>query len=138
MDLTVMHGCLRTTRIWLPAHVLSTQSPSAVGKAGTELLVRYFVGTELGVVNLLQKNFDWSSNSLWYEEIPNARDPSKTLFLLGDKDTIIAPSRVKLYLRSHGVRKGLWCDPNGRHGQALLAGGEGCKVVYEWLKEREC
>ncbi|KAJ3882897.1 hypothetical protein F5051DRAFT_343702 [Lentinula edodes] len=105
---------------------------------GTELLVRYFVGTELGVVNLLQKNFDWSSNSLWYEEIPNARDPSKTLFLLGDKDSIIAPSRVKLYLRSHGVRKGLWCDPNGRHGQALLAGGEGCKVVYEWLKEREC
>ncbi|KAJ4478210.1 hypothetical protein J3R30DRAFT_3333115 [Lentinula aciculospora] len=105
---------------------------------GTELLVRYFVGTELGVVNLLQRNFDWSSNSLWYEEIPNARDPSKTLFLLGEKDSIIAPSRVKLYLRSHGIRKGLWCDPNGRHGQALLSGGEGCKVVYEWLKEREC
>ncbi|KAJ3987296.1 hypothetical protein F5890DRAFT_1631901 [Lentinula detonsa] len=105
---------------------------------GTELLMRYFVGTELGVVNLLQRNFDWSSNSLWYEEIPNARNRSKTLFLLGDKDSIITPSRVKLYLRSHGIRKGLWCDPNGRHGQALLAGGEGCKVVYEWLKEREC
>jgi pimeloyl-ACP methyl ester carboxylesterase len=104
---------------------------------GTELLVRYFVGTEMGVVNLLQKRFDWSSNSLWYEEIPNARDPSKTLFLLGDKDSIISPERVKLYLRSHGIRKGLWCDPNGRHGQALLAGGEGCKVVYDWLKERE-
>ncbi|KAJ3778782.1 hypothetical protein FB446DRAFT_768139 [Lentinula raphanica] len=104
---------------------------------GTELLVRYFVGTELGVVNLLQRNFDWSSNSLWYEEIPNARDSSKTLFLLGDQDSIIAPARVKRYLRSHGIRKGLWCDPNGRHGQALLAGGEGCKVVYEWLKERE-
>ncbi|KAE9410640.1 hypothetical protein BT96DRAFT_953179 [Gymnopus androsaceus JB14] len=105
---------------------------------GTELLVRYFVGTELGVVNLLQRNFDWSSNSLWYEEIPNARDPSKTMFLLGEKDSIINPARVKLYLRSHGVRKGLWCDPNGRHGQALLAGGEGCKMVYDWLEEREC
>lgn len=117
--------------------------------------MRYFVGTELGVVNLLQRNFDWSSNSLWYEEIPNARDPSKTMFLLGEKDSIINPAvslqalrssnsltrsaqRVKLYLRSHGVRKGLWCDPNGRHGQALLAGGEGCKMVYDWLEEREC
>ncbi|KAF5390685.1 hypothetical protein D9757_002725 [Collybiopsis confluens] len=104
---------------------------------GTELLVRYFVGTELGVVNLLQRNFDWSSNSLWYEEIPNARDPSKTLFLLGDKDSIVSTERVKLYLRSHGVRKGLWTDPNGRHGQALLAGGAGCKMVYDWIRERE-
>ncbi|KIK68061.1 hypothetical protein GYMLUDRAFT_36884 [Collybiopsis luxurians FD-317 M1] len=101
---------------------------------GTELLVRYFVGTELGVVNLLQRNFDWSSNSLWYEEIPNARDPAKALFLLGDKDSIISAERVKLYLRSHGVRKGLWADPTGRHGQALLAGGEGCKIVYEWIR----
>jgi hypothetical protein len=51
--------------------------------------MRYFVGTELGVANLLQRHFDWASNSLWYEEIPNARDPSKTVFLLGGKDDIV-------------------------------------------------
>ncbi|KAF9076719.1 hypothetical protein BDP27DRAFT_1312478 [Rhodocollybia butyracea] len=104
---------------------------------GFELMVRYFVSTELGVVNLLQKNFDWSSNSLWFEEIPNARDPSKALFLFGDKDSIVATNRVKLYLRSHGIRKGLWSDPQGHHGEALLAGGDGCRLVYDWLRERE-
>lgn len=104
---------------------------------GFELLVRYFVSTELGVVNLLQKNFDWSSNSLWFEEIPNARDPSKTFFLLGDKDSIVATNRVKLYLRSHGIHKGLWSDPQGHHGKALLSGGDGCRLVYDWLRERE-
>lgn len=51
--------------------------------------MKYFVGTELGVANLLQRHFDWVSNSLWYEEIPNARDPSKTLFVLGGKDSIL-------------------------------------------------
>ena len=51
--------------------------------------MRYFVGTELGVANLLQRHFDWVSNSLWFEEIPNGRDPSKTLFLLGGRDDII-------------------------------------------------
>ena len=51
--------------------------------------MKYFVGTELGVANLLQRHFDWVSNSLWYEEIPNARDPSKTLFVMGGQDAII-------------------------------------------------
>ena len=51
--------------------------------------MRYFVGTELGVANFLQRHFEWASNSLWYEEIPQARDPSKTLFVLGGKDGIV-------------------------------------------------
>jgi hypothetical protein len=54
-----------------------------------ELLMRYFVSTELGVANLLQRHFDWASNSLWFEEIPNARNPFKTFFLLGGKDDIV-------------------------------------------------
>ncbi|KAK7060561.1 hypothetical protein VNI00_001327 [Paramarasmius palmivorus] len=104
---------------------------------GSELLLRYFVGTELGVANLLTRHFEWSSNTLWYEEIPNARNPSKTLFLLGGKDNIVNAPRVKKYLTSHGVRKGLWYDPDGVHGQALLMGGEGHRRVMEWLKEPE-
>jgi len=56
---------------------------------GIELVMRYFVSTELGVANLIQRHFDWSSNALWYEEIPNAQDASKTLFILGGKDSIM-------------------------------------------------
>lgn len=51
--------------------------------------MKYFVGMELGVANFLQRHFDWSSNCLWYEEIPNARDPKKTKFFLGGRDDIV-------------------------------------------------
>ncbi|KDQ56378.1 hypothetical protein JAAARDRAFT_36545 [Jaapia argillacea MUCL 33604] len=102
---------------------------------GIELIMRYFVGSELGVANLLQRHFDWTSNSLWYEEIPNARDPNKTMFLLGGKDAIVDAERVKRYLTSHGIRKGLWFDPDGRHGQALLVGGDGHSEILRWLHD---
>ncbi|THG99314.1 hypothetical protein EW026_g3004 [Hermanssonia centrifuga] len=59
---------------------------------GLELVMKYFVGAELGVANFLQRHFDWNANSLWYEEIPNARDPSKTMFFLGGKDAIVDAS----------------------------------------------
>ena len=51
--------------------------------------MKYFVGTELGVANFLNRNFDWIANALWYEEIPHARDPTKAMFFLGGKDAII-------------------------------------------------
>ncbi len=56
---------------------------------GIDLIMRYFVGTEIGVANLLQRQYDWSSNALWYEEIPNARDYNKTFFVLGGNDVIV-------------------------------------------------
>ncbi|KAK7695883.1 hypothetical protein QCA50_000521 [Cerrena zonata] len=102
---------------------------------GIELIMKYFVGTELGVANFLQRHFDWSSNCLWYEEIPHAKDPAKARFFLGGKDDIVDAARVKRYLTSHGIKKGLWFDPDGRHGQALLAGGEGHKEILRWLRE---
>jgi hypothetical protein len=51
--------------------------------------MRYFVSSELGVANLLQRNFDWVSNTLWFEEIPHARDPARTRYFLGGKDEIL-------------------------------------------------
>ena len=56
---------------------------------GFEMLIRYFVGSELGVSNLLQRHFDWLSNTLWFEEIPHARDPQRSLFILGGRDAIV-------------------------------------------------
>jgi len=103
---------------------------------GIELIMRYFVSTELGVANVIQRHFDWSSNALWYEEIPHARDPVKTMFLLGGKDDVVNSERVKRYLRSHGVRDGLWFDPNGIHGQALMTGGKGHTEILRWLHQQ--
>lgn len=101
---------------------------------GIELVMRYFVGTELGVANLLQRYFDWSSNSLFFEEIPNARDIRKTLFILGGKDDIVNAERVKRYLTSHGVRQNLWFYPESRHGQALVSGQPGYDELFRWLR----
>ncbi|KAJ7665543.1 hypothetical protein B0H17DRAFT_1090892 [Mycena rosella] len=103
--------------------------------SGMDLLIRYFVSSELGTANLMRRHFDWSSNALWYEEIPNARIPSKTFFLLGGQDDIINAERVKKYLTSHGVRDGLSYNPTGRHGQALMSGGLQHAEVMRWLGE---
>lgn len=76
-----------------PATVSSSRPNESLDGAhnqdqGLELLMWYFVGCELGVSNLLQRHFCWISNSLWFEEIPNATDKSKTFFCMGGKDTI--------------------------------------------------
>ena len=62
--------------------------------------MKYFVGTELGVAHFLQRHFDWIANALWYEEIPQARDPRKTMFFLGGKDAIVDAS-VSSFLLSN-------------------------------------
>ncbi|CAL1694886.1 unnamed protein product [Somion occarium] len=98
-------------------------------------IVLYFVGMGLGVANFLQRHFDWNANSLWIQEIPNVYDPSKTKFFLGGKDGVVDAERVKHYLTSHGIRKCLWFDRYGRHGQALLTGGEGLREILRWLRE---
>jgi hypothetical protein len=77
-----------------PATVRSSRPIERLGGAhnpdqGIELLMRYFVGCELGVSNVLQRHFCWTSNSLWFEEIPNATDQSKTFFCMGGKDNIV-------------------------------------------------
>lgn len=37
----------------------------------------------------LHQNFDWTENTLFIEEIPDAADPKKTAFFLGGQDIII-------------------------------------------------
>jgi hypothetical protein len=38
---------------------------------------------------------------------------------------------------SHGVRKGLYYNPQGQHGLALIPGTESFKESMTWLKEPE-
>ncbi|EJU06079.1 hypothetical protein DACRYDRAFT_112859 [Dacryopinax primogenitus] len=99
-----------------------------------ELLMWYFVGSELGVANALQRHFVWSSNILWYEEIRHARDPAKFVVLLGGKDVIVDTERVKRYLCANGVREGCVFDQEGRHGSALLRDEKGLRTVVDWVK----
>ena len=114
----------------------------------------YFVCSEIGVANFLHRHFDWSANSLWYEEIPHAKDPSKSKFVLGGKDSIVnsdvrkmspcfvwrksnpvSLQRVVRYLKSHGVKKGLLYTPEHAHGQALLHGSDAFIQIMNWLEE---
>ena len=53
------------------------------------MLMNYFVCSEIGVVNFLHRHFDWSASSLWYEELPHEKDPSRLMFVLGGKDFIV-------------------------------------------------
>jgi len=116
-------------------------------------LLYYFVCSEVGIANFLHRHFDWSANSLWYEEIPHAKDPSKSMIVLGGKDFIVnsdvrkcfayfgwwrsnpVPSqRVVRYLKSHGV-KGLLYAPEHTHGQAFLNGSDIFNQIMDWLAQ---
>ncbi|TCD68184.1 hypothetical protein EIP91_011355 [Steccherinum ochraceum] len=102
---------------------------------GIELIIKYFVGMELGVAYYIQRHFCWSSNTLWYDEIPNAHDPNKAMFILGGKDDLVNGPRVRRYLQSHGIDRGLYYNPLGRHGQALLTNDQAFSEVLKWLRE---
>jgi hypothetical protein len=52
-------------------------------------VIKFFVASELGVVNLLQRHFDWSGNALWFQDIPHGRDPARTMFFVGGQDAIV-------------------------------------------------
>ncbi|KAF8185189.1 hypothetical protein BJ912DRAFT_1060731 [Pholiota molesta] len=84
---------------------------------GMEMLIRYYVATELGVANLLQRH-SAGRRTRCGSRRSRMRETHTDAVCPGGKDDI----RVKLYLTSHGVRKNLWCDPTGRHGQALVPG----------------
>ncbi|KAI9452089.1 hypothetical protein F5148DRAFT_1237523 [Russula earlei] len=104
---------------------------------GIQLVMNYFVSTEVGIVNLLRKQFDWSSNTLFFEEIPHARDPSRNKFIVANDDVVLSAQRIKRYLVSHGVRKGLYYNSQGQHGLALIPGTEGFNESIKWLDEPE-
>jgi len=102
---------------------------------GFEILMYYFVCSEIGVVNFLHRHFDWSANSLWFEELPHAKDPSRLMFVLGGKDFLVNSDRVVKYLKSHGVKKGLLYTPEHTHGQAFINGSDVFRQIMDWLEE---
>lgn len=100
-------------------------------KAALELLLHYFIASEVGVANTIQRHFDWSENTLFHDQIPNADDPTKTMYLIGGEDIIIDAYRVKKYLENHGIREGVRFDPRKGHGDGL--DGPALRHVTAWL-----
>ena len=119
--------------------------------------MNYFASTEIGIANLLQRQFDWAANTLFFEEIPHALDPSRNKFIIANGDVVLcapvspprisrirmkaddsmSPQRIRKYLMSHGVRRGLYFNSQGQHGLALIPGTEGFNELMTWLKEPE-
>ncbi|CAO1613899.1 unnamed protein product [Jaminaea pallidilutea] len=116
---------------------------------GVSLLMRYFVGTELGTANTLCRYFDWASAILWPEdEIPNIMDRHRTTFFLAGKDAILSCEETRIYLLEHGLKEvemdeaarekrrgGLIVDWEAAHGELLMRDGDGIKAVMNWLSE---
>ncbi len=50
--------------------------------------MNYFVSTEIGISNLLQRQFDWTANTLFFEEIPHSRDPARNKFIVANDDVV--------------------------------------------------
>ncbi|ODO00734.1 hypothetical protein L198_03060 [Cryptococcus wingfieldii CBS 7118] len=95
-----------------------------------ELLLYYFIASEVGIANYIQRHFDWSENTLFLEEIPFAKDPRKTAFFLGGHDMIIDAARVRKYLERQGVTSGLHWDATAGHGDGLAGVSRDRVVMY--------
>ncbi|KAI0254706.1 hypothetical protein BJV78DRAFT_1182312 [Lactifluus subvellereus] len=106
-------------------------------ETGLQLMMNYFVSTEMGTANQLQRQFDWTANTLFFDEIPHARDPARNKYILANNDVVFCAPRIKRYLMSHGVRKALYYNPQGQHGMALIPGTEDFNELMTWLKEPE-
>ncbi|PWN54305.1 hypothetical protein IE53DRAFT_215759 [Violaceomyces palustris] len=121
-------------QLWVP-HVCGNFLYKRV-ETPIELLMRYFVGRELGTANTLCRHFDWSSNILWPEEIPNLTDANRTRFYLAELDSILSATETKAYLHESGVPEE--CVHFGRdkaHGEMLMHGGEEFKHIVDWLTD---
>ncbi|TXT09144.1 hypothetical protein VHUM_02618 [Vanrija humicola] len=99
-------------------------------KKPIELLLYYFIASEVGIANYIQRNFVWTDNTLFIEDIPHARDPTKTAFFIGGEDIIINAERTRRYLERNGVTTGLHWDAEAGHGDGLLGEARDRVVMY--------
>ncbi|CAO1629125.1 unnamed protein product [Sympodiomycopsis kandeliae] len=105
-----------------------------------KLLMRYFVGRELGTANTLCRYFDWASAILWpQDEIPNLEDPFHTQFYLAGQDSIIDCKETRDYLMEYGVKEGvhggLIVDWKAAHGELLMKDGQAIVEITRWLEQ---
>ncbi|GMK55583.1 hypothetical protein CspeluHIS016_0206390 [Cutaneotrichosporon spelunceum] len=95
-----------------------------------ELGLYYFVASEVGIANYIQRHFNWCDNTLFVEEIPNAREVSRSAIFLGGEDVIVDATRARRYLERNGVTTGLHWDADAGHGDGLIGKARDRVVMY--------
>lgn len=108
-------------------------------RTGIERIIRYFVGTELGVAHHLHRHFEWRSNILWPFEIPGFKDPKRFRVFLSEKDSVLNPERVRRYLVANGMSesRGISTAKSAAHGESIIEMGHHFDQVKKWLEDRE-
>ena len=96
-------------------------------------LYRYFVSRELGIAVMLSRTFEWTSNLLFPQEIPNLKDPSKSSVFLAQQDSILNAERVKQYLKRNGFVE-TTLEENRSVNGGIREGEGGRLKVFEGLK----
>ncbi|PLW41967.1 hypothetical protein PCANC_11090 [Puccinia coronata f. sp. avenae] len=107
-------------------------------RSGIERMIRYFVGTELGVAHHLHRHFEWRSNILWPFEIPGFTDPKRFRVFLSEKDSILDAERVKRYLVANGMNEAtaISTAKGAAHGESIIEMGPHFDPVKKWLENR--
>ncbi|KAH9819625.1 hypothetical protein DFH28DRAFT_1122364 [Melampsora americana] len=116
-------------------------------RTGLERLIRYFIGTELGVAKSLHRHFDWVANILWPAELPYFRDGNRCAVFLAGRDSVLNAPRVRNYLLQNGMIEaekekgeaeqtaaGLVMDWDAAHGESLIEGGVSFEPIKSWLE----
>lgn len=85
-----------------------------------EYMLRYFVARELATANVLMRNFDWSANVLYAENIPNRSNPNRTRIYLAGADTVLDADIVVRYLRRNGMGNVIEYQQDVHHGAFVM------------------
>lgn len=97
-----------------------------------ELLMSYFIATETGLANTLQRSFSWSCNLLWPQEF----DAQRTKVFLGGDDAVFDSKRVYSYLKRHGMQDGhsLHFMDGFKHGECLIKANGTFDIVCDFFR----
>ncbi|EGG07931.1 uncharacterized protein MELLADRAFT_116143 [Melampsora larici-populina 98AG31] len=112
---------------------------------GLERLMRYYIGTELGVAKYLHRHFDWVANILWPAELPDFKDGNRCSVFLAGRDSVLNAPRVRKYLLQNGMTEvgtekgepgqaaaGLVMAWDAAHGESLIEGH--FERIKSWLE----
>jgi len=100
-----------------------------------ELMLRYFVARELGIANTITRHFEWSSNVLLPNELPNANDPQRTRIFLAGSDTVLDAPGVQKYLARNGIVDTVTYVPGEHHGGTIMVPNRHLDDMVSWLDE---
>jgi hypothetical protein len=96
-----------------------------------EVLLGYFIATEVGTARTISRNFQWSDMCLWVEDFPEI-SPERLHLFFGRHDLLIDVDSCVEYLQESGVPKEcITVIPDYHHGSALMMDGQGMQLVAQ-------